>query len=613
MNATETRSGTSLSNLQETLDADGSATLEQYLTPVSLARELAGLLPTQNPATVLDPQCGSGNLLNIYNYAVWKFGIELDDSKEPQNVNLIHANCVKIFEAVEQLMPALRFAVASANPPFGRHWKLSDGTRIDSTLATWNFVTRHAGCGYFIANASTIEKFGLHESTDAVRVIQYEQRQACQYWDGLRPELQIGIVIWERRDRLTAHVTPGYEVNEFWKKLVSIMDEERTNRPPYNIWLDRKGFLETYLSQRTTFQHKLTDSQIQRLHRIKGSHPLALTPEKETRDLLRELIDCGLYTISPEAEKAITDALSDVNRLAVPIMPVNSFELVAYTDEEETLVCHQTCTQIKGEDIHFTAGKSYKLSTGSYKFSEEFKRDKVHFDEKYQHTFTKKHHCVLSGSDRYISVCDDFGCQVKFLDRPRKLFKTELPEALLWDYFKKPVVETVAEQCRQQVETNLAVLKACEMLAGYEYFPGQLEYLARVASKDRALIAAETGTGKSLFAISMLALKSPKRALLIAPQGTMRASRVDEDEDDNDDNTPPEMSASQWVKELHKFAPYIQVWEIFKYEDYEQILALNDGKLPYGLFVTYYEAFFQNGGKEQAPPSWDDEKLNKYL
>ena len=77
-------------------------------------------------------------------------------------INLIHANCMKVFEAVEDLMPDLRFVVANANPPFGRKWRMANGETVDSTLATWRFVTRHAKCGYFIANANTIEKFDLH-------------------------------------------------------------------------------------------------------------------------------------------------------------------------------------------------------------------------------------------------------------------------------------------------------------------------------------------------------------------------------------------------------------------------------------------------------------------
>src|SRR5678815_3544421 len=73
----------------------------------------------------------------------------------------------------------------------------------------------------------------------------------------------------------------------------------------------------------------------------------------------------------------------------------------------------------------------------------------------------------------------------------------------------------------------------------FSYFDGQRDYLARVACKDFALIAADTGTGKTLFALSLIqaklaALPRPLagegrgegadsfsgRALIIAPQST---------------------------------------------------------------------------------------------
>lgn len=619
---TESRSSTSYDNLQELIDAGGNASdtsLEQYLTPPELVAELSSRLPVRNPATIFDPQCGSGSLLNSHSLSTVKYGIELDHNKTPGGINLITGNCVKVFEAVEELMPDLRFVVANANPPFGKKWVLADGhqdKRVDSTLATWNFVTRHAKCGFFIANASTIEKFGLHESTDDVEVYFYERRPACCYWKGLRPELEIGVLCWQVPVAVRKDFTPPGVATAFWTRLKTIIDEEKLLRPKFNIYLDDAGFLATYLSQRSTFKLKLKPEQVQRMHRINKCHPLTLTTEKETRDLMRELVDCGIYTIEPAAKEAIEKALAEVRGVACPIMPVSEFETVAYSEEEDALVCHTSVNDLVGEAmVSFTAGKSYKLTTGTYKFVENFKRSKVHFNEETKHTYSAMHDCVLSGNDRYIKLTDDNGQDIHFMDRPRKELKNELPESKLWEYFTKPIVETVTELCKEAVNTNVSILKAIEMLAGYEYYEGQTAYLSRMAVKDCCLAAGETGTGKSLMAISLLAMKSPQRALIIAPQGTMRASRVlaDGHQDDEDgEGIAESMSASQWLKELNKFAPYLQIWEIFSYEDYQRILSLNNGQLPMGVFVTYYEAFFSNGARESCPASWDDDKLNQY-
>jgi predicted RNA methylase len=248
----ESRSSQSLENLQEILDAGtvGDTSLEQYETPIGLARELMGKLPIKHPATIFDPQVASGMLVNcVINGWPAKYGVELDHSKLPGGVQVVTGNCMKVFEAVEDLMPDLRFVVANANPPFGKRWKMRDGQFVDSTLATWNFVTRHAMCGFFIANASTIEKFGINQSTEKTGILFYERRQANRYWNGLRPELQIGVVVWQHASN-TETFTPPAALSAFWQQLRNIIDEEKLSRPDYNIYLDDKGFLRTYLSIR---------------------------------------------------------------------------------------------------------------------------------------------------------------------------------------------------------------------------------------------------------------------------------------------------------------------------------------------------------------------------
>src|ERR1019366_4340685 len=93
------------------------------------------------------------------------------------------------------------------------------------------------------------------------------------------------------------------------------------------------------LSIRNEVKLKLDYTAIQKLGKINDQHPLTLTTEKETRHLLRDFVQQGIYTVQPEAKAAIEAALAEVERLAVPIMPVTSFENVAYTEEEETLKC----------------------------------------------------------------------------------------------------------------------------------------------------------------------------------------------------------------------------------------------------------------------------------
>ena len=130
---------------------------------------------------------------------------------------------------------------------------------IDSTIATWRFVTRHAKCGYFIANPNTIEKFDLHHGggTPNVHVTYYERRAANKIWSGLRDGLEVGLIVWQRKDFDTATFAPPGVITTFWTRLKGILDEEKLTRPKFNIYITHTGFLKTYLSQRHTFKEEV--------------------------------------------------------------------------------------------------------------------------------------------------------------------------------------------------------------------------------------------------------------------------------------------------------------------------------------------------------------------
>lgn len=602
-NLKEARSGVANENIQEMLDAEANPNnltmtgQAQYLTPPGLADYCTSLLPERSPATVIDPQCGEGALLKAcYGWNVTRFGVDIDN-RLPELSTQYRAIIGNFVKFAEELYPDLTWVAGVANPPFGKRWKTENGV-VDSTDYTWKWLLRHCRYGYLIASAKTIEALNINTHP---WVYKYETRPGAEYWDGVN--INIGIVWWQNPNPPTATMHPHLFVA--FDKLREILDEERNNRPPFNIYLDSKGYLRTYLSLRSEVKLNLTHIDRGRLYRVDKAHPLSLTTEKETRDLLRELVEKGIYTFQPEAKAAIEKALAEVNALACPIMPVTPFESVAYADEEETLLCIRT---VASRTMEFTAGKKYSISTGSYKFSQKFIRKKLHFDEKTLQSYSVDHTCMLAGQDRYIQVIDDHGRRLRFMDRPHDgVSTTEFEEKMLWTIFQQPVVPTIAETRPEAVAQNAAVLRSCEMLAGFGYYPGQLRYLSRVAAKDQALIAAATGAGKTLMCISLLAQKQPERALIIAPQGTMRSS---EDEDDDDEGEQM-MNASQWIQEINRFAPYLQIWELFSYADYQRICSQNRGKLPPGVYVTYYQAFFQNGARETAAASWDDDKLAK--
>ncbi len=456
------------------------------------ADQCAARLPNLTPATILDPQCGEGGLVNIGTWSADRYGIDIDNRLKAIRCKLITGNCVKVAEAMDDAFPGLHFECGNANPPFGRKFKLADGSVMDSTEWTWKFITSHANFGYFISNHSTLVKLGIAPNPEISGahpwVYHYEVREGLSIWKGVRDTLKIGIAFW-KNPRPKA-LTDSEHISEAWERVQEIADYEKVARPPFNIFLDGKGYLATYLSHRSQTKLKLTKEQILQLNCINGTHPLTLTTEKETRDLLTNLVTCGIYTFQPQAKEAVTTALAEVNALACPIMPVTEFEAVAYADEEETLEC---ITTVCDEKYSFTAGRKYPITTGTYKLVFNFKRKKPHFNEETGVTSTKEHECQRTGQDRYVQVIDDSGKAKRFMGVPKSEGNMEFDEALLWKYFKRPTVKTIAEASPEWIERNKAVLDSAEMLAGFEYYRGQREYLARVASKSSGLVAAATG------------------------------------------------------------------------------------------------------------------------
>ncbi|MCC7376976.1 MAG: DEAD/DEAH box helicase [Verrucomicrobiales bacterium] len=158
-------------------------------------------------------------------------------------------------------------------------------------------------------------------------------------------------------------------------------------------------------------------------------------------------------------------------------------------------------------------------------------------------------------------------------------------------------------------------------MAEFQYYPGQIDYLARVGTKDAALVAADVGTGKSLFLISLARLKLEDaegnfrgRALVVVPGGTLRSENSEGDGDpedaDTDSEGSPEKQMSQWRQELARFAPNINIFQIRTWADYAGLMRA-DGSTPSGIYITYYEALFRNGAIHSVPDSWGKDAHKK--
>lgn len=608
-------------------------------TPAWLAKACTDLLPYW-PDNTFDPQCGDGALLRV-SQSQMRFGVESDTRLVKQiqeetsearagklgyGIRVARGDCVSFMdfftEAQKGRTPKM-FSCIVANPPSGETWKASDGGSIESTKWTWHMIGRHLanlGVGFLMGDAAILEAMSAHTHP---WVYLYNRMPASGVWDGA--EFDLGIIHFQRVRDLTrlafewdraptdaelaspdalrhakrmSHMRPTYgsPLVEF-ERAGEIMEDERRQTARWNISLRPDGIMQTYLSMREKFC-RLSGLDCERLTRINNCHPLTLTTDRETRQLLQDVLDVGVYTIEPAAERAIRSALDEIATVSSPIMPVTDFELVAYADEEESL----KCVAKPPDGFWFTPGHSYRVTTGTYNFKEKYTRKKVHFNPDTGVTSINEHDCELTGADRYLGVTDDAGNRLRFQDRVDGVVHTH-PESLLWEIFERPAVATIAEVNPALAEKNLRMMAVHERISGFKYFPGQLEYIKRVACKDAALIAASVGVGKTLIALTMVTLKSPRRTLIIAPQGTMRSSGEEGEQD---------YQASQWVQEIQRFAPSEPVFQLFNTQDWAAILASNRGTLPDGIYITYPQAYFSNGAFESIPESWENEEEKRF-
>ena len=643
--------------LDEVLKNNGTATnrngdlkgLQQYQTPRELASSVVGRLNIHPSQTVYDPQCAYGNLLFAAPWSAFKFGVELDPvaadacGVASSQATIVEGSTPKFAQVMDELIdPEWKADYAVANPPFGLRWG-----GVDSTEWTLRHCMAHANKGLLIGNAATIERLGLHEIEE---VWHYTTQESA--WDGV--QVTVGILYWENLDPQIA--TRPNDLESKFKLAGAIVQEERSNRK-WNFWLDARGRLATFLSTRLKLTRKIDSATARNLLALEGQTPMSLAGDFKARRVMEEMIEAGYYQIEPEAEAQIKRAIEEAATAEVPIMKPTDFELVAYAEADGSLTCAIGEIRIERTDLDarlrerieklealakdpsaeageveaaehairklktvkaeglFTAGKKYKVDSETYKFKEKFKREKVHLEESTLRTYTMSHDCELQGKERKVIIRDNDGNFHEFMDRPDpnagntrrvdgKYCKVyQHPEADLWKIFERPVVQTVADRFPDAIAYNLSVMDSLELSSDFQFKPGQREYLARFAVKDFGLPAAETGVGKTLLAIAASAIKGPKRTLIIAPQGTVRPS-VDPD--------TGEMNQGQWALEIQRFAPWADVYPFFSKEDLNSHRD-EDGELPSGFYLSYYECVFKNECQEFAPASWSSKKIYPFI
>ena len=286
--------------------------------------------------------------------------------------------------------------------------------------------------------------------------------------------------------------------------------------------------------------------------------------------------------------------------------------------------------------LQFTKGREYEARIMRVGFQEPFVRYKSKLDfgknedgERTPELSLVEHEMILHGKDQQYSIYDDQECRVMFGAHPHEATEPRygsdnvqgVHELDMWNIFDKPDVPTVKDIYRDEYDANMSKLKTIQTLQGFKYFPPQMDYIARMACLRSGLIAAATGCGKSLIAISLIMLHPVDTVLIVAPKGTvqdgkkgkMSARKLREIE---------ESLCAQWAAELKKFGCPKPVYLLRDMESAHKLMQDNDGKLPKGVYLTWPEAYFGSGGIgsvmyekcqafESIPQAWTRGEIEK--
>lgn len=345
------------------------------------------------------------------------------------------------------------------NPPFSLKWHASrfaaladshieeacdilanTGTHIDSTLATLLaslHMLDHRGEGFLICRQDTAERLfaatGKHP--ELRRYIWLWLTIPAPVFHNVRDPFHTAVLYFSpshgRFDRqplevtaasadplaidsalmvpevFTAHASSRFryefelpKVHEPWE---SIAKEYRVRhqgaKPDYNIRIDGKGQLRTYLTPFQRASAKIPRESIARLASIDGSTPISLCVTATSRTALREAAQDGVWTIAPDVLPAIQSALEEYEREGAPFYTPNEVQSLGWIDEHSRLECRTPGIGTCQPGSHYTIASTIENTEWQGK-----RINLVGEEEKLTYT----------GRELLVTLTDDSGCKHHF-------------------------------------------------------------------------------------------------------------------------------------------------------------------------------------------------------
>jgi superfamily II DNA or RNA helicase len=351
-----------------------------------------------------------------------------------------------------------------------------------------------------------------------------------------------------------------------------------------HLWVTPTGTLRVDVDR-----SDLSATQRTMLSYVHDDTAMNLVTVKSDRDILVALYNDEKTEITQPARESILKALEESKRVAPPLRPPTDYELIGWLDAVKELTA---CVDISSPYLRLTKGRTYNFRRAEYDYTRMFTRPKIHHRQATGEMYTQNHHIQLSGKDAAYRFFDDNSCTVTFREHPADGDPYELRDADIWKYFYKPEIPTIAETDKAGYERAIDYLETQEIISDFDFYPGQMDYIARMASVRSALGAGQTGTGKTLCGIALIQLQAAEGvSLWLGPKGVVEGTEYD---------------PAQTVKEFQRFAPGVDVYPLFNWKQLDEALTKGRGKLRPGVYVSYPQAFFQSGAFENIPSTWKE-------
>lgn len=434
--------------LQEALDSSPDVAKKgtgQFFTPMEYARLFALPLTPFRPV-IYDPHCGRHALAAAaqLKHTRCLLGTDLDRRSQSSKVRTIIGDLGAIHPLMRQA--ECRFDLIVMNPPFGLRWNAPDipfkhrrparaidgAVQMDSVQASWLIALDRLsefGEGMMIAPQPVVERL-IEPCPTYSRV--WAHVQIPQFFTGVRDSRPMAVLYFANRHnnkgkpRKIEIPSPAVQVvSQSMRRLANqrrlwlgktervdmhsrdLMDfktherfetvraeweaRQRGNRPKFNLWLDRRGRIQTYLSSFDEVSRKISRDLARSLHGLNGRRPVELVLTRTDRNALVHAIHEAGWKVQPELAQAVDQAVEEYHRSRVPFTKPTLAMRVAWAEEEDSLTA--------ADDWEgFQAGQSYRLS------SRTFEGRKIEFREHPEHG---EEEVLVSGQELMICLHDD--------------------------------------------------------------------------------------------------------------------------------------------------------------------------------------------------------------